>query len=179
VHSIVQGAGGFIEVDSAPGCGTVFILCFPACHAPSAPVKVEEPPRTRLASRKGSGTALVVEDEEAILRLARVLLERHGFTVITASHPLDAVARLEELEGLDLLVTDVIMPGMNGRELADRVTARFPGARCLFMSGYTDDVIGRHGVLEPGVHFLQKPFTMRALQEAVWRVMGWGEAEEA
>lgn len=178
VRSIVQGAGGFIEVDSAPGCGTVFVLYFPACHAPSAPVKQEEPPRTRLARRKAAGTALVVEDEEAILRLARVLLERHGFTVITAPHPLDAVARLEELEGLDLLVTDVIMPGMNGRELADRVTARFPGARCLFMSGYTDDIIGRHGVLEPGVHFLQKPFTMRVLQEAVWRVMGWSEAEE-
>ncbi|MBP9003361.1 MAG: PAS domain S-box protein [Candidatus Hydrogenedentes bacterium] len=180
VHSIVQGAGGHIEVDSAPGCGAAFLLCFPALargvEGDASREGQQVAPRTEAgrAPVAGSGmTALVVEDEEAILRLARVVLEREGFRVWTASHPKDALALLEMIDtGLDLLLTDVIMPEMNGRELADAVIARCPGVKCLFMSGYTDEIIGRHGVLEAGVHFVQKPFTTRTLREAIEQALG-------
>lgn len=180
VYGIVQGAEGRIEVDTAPGCGTVFLLWFPACGgqrgADAVPVSLPEG-----AAGEGGGsqvlaegiTALVVEDEEAVLALARVILEREGFRVWTASRPADALTLLDRLESdLHLLLTDVIMPDMNGRDLAELVRARFPGVRCLFMSGYPDDIIGWHGVLEARIHFVQKPFTMKVLLEAVRRIMG-------
>jgi len=180
VHSVVQGAGGHIEVDTAPGCGTVFMLWFPACVPEAGTNPVWERPSEResvAAARPQTATsgmtALVVEDEEAVLRLAKVVLEREGFRVWTAAHPKDALALLDNLDTeLDLLLTDVIMPEMNGRGVAEAVLTRFPGVKCLFMSGYPDDIIGRHGVLERGIHFVQKPFTMKVLRDAVWRAMG-------
>ncbi|NCB64383.1 MAG: response regulator, partial [Clostridia bacterium] len=113
-------------------------------------------------------TVLVVEDEGTILRMARMMLERLGYTVVTATGPEEALELSEAHPGeIHLLMTDVVMPEMNGKELADRMRAARPGMRCLFMSGYTADVIARHGVMDETVSFLQKPFQLKDLAEAV------------
>jgi two-component system cell cycle sensor histidine kinase/response regulator CckA len=115
---------------------------------------------------------LLVEDEEAILQLGREILERHGYTVLPTRSPTEALALAEGHTGpIDLLVTDVVMPEMNGRELQERISVIRPGLRTLFISGYPADVIARHGVLDQGVHFLQKPFAHRALVERVRGVL--------
>jgi DNA-binding response OmpR family regulator len=115
---------------------------------------------------------LLVEDEEPVLKLGRRILEQHGYTVLEARTPEVALVQAAERRGqIQLLVTDVIMPGMNGRELLRRIDPLQPGMRCLFMSGYTADVIAHHGVLENGVEFLQKPFTMQTLTTKVRHVL--------
>lgn len=106
-------------------------------------------------------TVLLVEDDQAILELARAMLEDHRYTVMSASSPSEAIrlARLRE-DSIDLMVTDVVMPEMNGRDLAGIIQALQPQMKVLFMSGYTANVIAHHGVLDAGVHFIQKPFTV-------------------
>jgi len=111
---------------------------------------------------------LLVEDDESILALGAAILEKNGYTVLTAQRPSEALALLRRHDGpLDILITDVVMPGMNGKDLADKVVAIKPGVKTLYMSGYTADVIAHHGVLDPGVEFLQKPFSVRTLSEKV------------
>jgi DNA-binding NtrC family response regulator len=120
------------------------------------------------ASPRGSETVLLVEDEEGLRTLAREVLELQGYTLIEASNPGEALALLEAHHGpIQLLVTDVVMPQMSGRELASRVAAARPETRILYMSGYTDDAIIRHGVLDPGTPFLQKPFAPDSLARKV------------
>jgi two-component system cell cycle sensor histidine kinase/response regulator CckA len=115
---------------------------------------------------------LVVEDEGAILELARESLEELGYRVLTASSPQEAMRRCEEQAGeIHLLITDVVMPQMNGRELAERLRALRPGLKCLYMSGYTADVIANRGVLEQGVSFIGKPFSLAVLAEKVREVL--------
>jgi CheY-like chemotaxis protein len=112
----------------------------------------------------GHETILVVEDEEAILEMITLMLTPLGYTVISAARPEDAITLARSHQGgINLLITDVIMPGMNGRDLARVIAKEAPALKCLFMSGYTADVIGQHGVLDRRVHFIQKPFSRKTL----------------
>ena len=140
-------------------------------HLP-APALRRTAPETQAQAPKapprGSETVLLVEDEPAILKMGKTMLERLGYTVLAAASPAEALRLAEEHGGeIHLLITDVVMPEMNGRELAMRVRALHPGIKCLFMSGYTADVIAHHGVLDEGVHFIQKPFSLRDLAAQV------------
>ena len=120
----------------------------------------------------GTETVLVVEDQEAVRTLAEAVLQSAGYTVLAAEGPDEALALCSTHSGaIDLLLTDLVMPGMNGRELAERVTASWPQIQVLYMSGYTGDVIVRHGIVSDGVPYLQKPFTPGALGRKVREVL--------
>jgi CheY-like chemotaxis protein len=124
------------------------------------------------APRAGSETILLVEDEEALRHLIRAILEAGGYRVLPGGSPEEAVATAETHSGpLHLLLTDVVMPRMSGRQVADRVKASRPAVRVMYMSGYTDEAISHHGALEPGTHFMQKPFTADALLRKVREVL--------
>ena len=167
VYGIVKQSGGHIEVDTAPGRGTTFRIFLPAVEAPRpAPVPSLD------AVVGGSETVLLVEDEASLRSLAQEILRDQGYKVIAAGSGAEALdlARSHKAP-IDLLVTDVVMPGMDGRELADRLGPVHPETRCLFMSGYTDDAIVRRGVREEGMPFLQKPFTIDALALKVREVL--------
>jgi len=121
----------------------------------------------------GTETVVLVEDELAILDLAQTILERLGYTVVSARTPGEALVVAAEHSGpIDLLITDVVMPEMNGRELAERLRAVRPALKCLYMSGYTADIISHRGILDEGVNFIQKPFSMRVLAEKVREALG-------
>lgn len=155
VYGIVRQNHGFVNVYSEPGQGTTFRVYLPA------KVQGEEKTmdETTTSPQSGRETVLVVEDEPAILRMATQFLERLGYRVLPASTPGEAI-RIANAHAahIDLLVTDVVMPEMNGRQLADALVGMIPGLRCLFMSGYTNDVIAHHGVLDDGIEFIAKPF---------------------
>jgi signal transduction histidine kinase len=158
VYGAVKQNHGFIDVSSYVGLGSTIAIYFPRCS--EKPVKsVEEAAVSRL---DGPKTVLVVEDEPAILQLATMILQNHGHTVLAASAPGEAI-RLAAKYGKDihLLVTDVIMPEMNGRRLAKMLLSRHPHMRCLYMSGYTADVIEHDNLMQEGVCFIQKPFILK------------------
>ena len=160
VYGIVKQNHGWIEVESPPGQGATLRIFLPrsqdAC-APDAPLPDTNP-------RQGVETLLIVEDEPQILTLAQRVLEQHGYQVLAARGPEEALGCAQRHPGpIHLLVTDVVMPGMDGQELRRRLELLKPGLRCLFMSGYAATVIAKHGVLEDGVDFLQKPFLAREL----------------
>jgi PAS domain S-box-containing protein len=164
VYGIVKQSGGYIWVYSEVGKGTTFKVYLPQVKdavqvspAPAAPT-----------TRKGHETILLVEDEPAVRELTQMVLSERGYTVIEAQTPRDA-ERLAGNNGAEihLLLTDVVMPGISGRELAKRLTERYPNLRVLYMSGYTYNVIARDGTLEEGISFLQKPFTPQVLAERV------------
>jgi PAS domain S-box-containing protein len=169
VYGIVKQNNGFINVYSEPGEGTTFTIYLPR-HAgggerPATPVKA--------LARGGGETILLVEDEPALLGMATSVLEGLGYTVLTAGSPQDAIRLAgEHAERIRLLVTDVIMPEMNGRELANRIMSRHPHIKHLFMSGYTADVIAKQGVLEHSVLFIQKPFSREALATKIREALG-------
>jgi DNA-binding NtrC family response regulator len=120
----------------------------------------------------GTETILLVEDEPTILRMTRMMLERKGYTVISAATPAQALEKAQNHAGaIDLLMTDVVMPEMNGRDLATKITALYPEIRLLFMSGYTANVIAHQGILDKGVAFIQKPFSMAELAEKIREVI--------
>ena len=161
VYGIVKQNDGFINVYSEPGQGTTFRVYFPANRTTPGKTLVEsageKPP-------EGVETVLMVEDEKGILDLGKKILEKYGYTVLIASTPQEAIRLAEAHTGdIHLLITDVVMPEMNGRELAERLVSIRPGLKCLYMSGYTSDVISRRGILEEGVHFIQKPFSIKNL----------------
>ncbi len=162
VYGIMKQNQGFITVYSEPGMGALFRFYLPAWTGGGEVMTLEPSPDD--TPRPGHETILLVEDEPAILDMIRKMLERDGYTVLAANRPDHAIRLAEEHPcPIDLLMTDVIMPAMNGRDLAAAMLAFAPGLRCLFMSGYTADVIGHHGVLEKGVHFIQKPFSRKEL----------------
>jgi len=168
VHGIVEQSGGHIDVASQPDGGTTFTVFLPVEPSRGS---VAAGPRGA-ARRSGSETVLVAEDERAVRSLVTRVLTAAGYTVLDAANGPEALALCERQEtAIHLLLTDVVMPAMSGKALADLVTKARPGLKVLFMSGYTDDAIARHGVLDPDVHFLAKPILpaelLRKVREAL------------
>ncbi len=168
VYGIVKQSEGYITVDSVPGRGTTFKIYLPrAAAAPPAPLAA-----TAGKDPGGREVVLLVEDDDAVRSLAGQVLGRKGYHVLEACDGRDALRLWRQgTRDIDLLLTDVVMPHVNGRELADRLTAERPDLKVLFLSGYTDDAILRHGVLDQDVAFLQKPFTTEELAGKVREVL--------
>jgi PAS domain S-box-containing protein len=165
VYGIVEQSGGTIEVTSAPGMGSSFRILFPCVEALADQAVV---PDRRAEPRPGDETILLVEDETVVRQLVAEILESSGYTVLQAGDGPSALELARRHTGdISLLVTDVVMPGMSGPEVAQSVTSMRPGTLVLYMSGYTDSAIGHHGVLEPGIAFLQKPFSTDDLTRKV------------
>jgi len=177
VYGIVKQSGGYIWAYSEAGHGTTFKVYLPREEMVAEPVKKEDTP---LYSSEGEETVLVVEDEQMVRELVREILSRQGYDVLEAGRGTEALEVSERHKGpIHLLITDVVMPGMTGPELARRLTAHRPAMKVLFMSGYTDDAILHHGVLEPGTEFLQKPFTARPLGGKVRQMLDASRSEKA
>jgi two-component system, cell cycle sensor histidine kinase and response regulator CckA len=178
VYGIVKQSGGYIWVYSEPGRGTTFKIYLPRVDTP-----VEPPTAVPVdtGSLRGTETILLVEDQEEVRKVTRRMLETRGYTVLVAASGQEALRVGEALQGrrradepkgpIDLLVTDVVMPGMSGREVALLLAPSHPSMRVLYLSGYTDESIVHHGMLEPGIAFLQKPFTAEALARKVHEVL--------
>jgi two-component system, cell cycle sensor histidine kinase and response regulator CckA len=169
VYGIVKQNEGYIHVDSQPGEGTTFRIYLK--HVPEN--ILEAGPKTMdIPRHEVMETVLIVEDEILILNLSKRILESLGYNVLIANHPKDAIQLAREYAGdIHLLLTDIVMPEMNGREISNRLLLLRPGLKCLFMSGYTDDVIAHHGVLDEGMNFIQKPFTVATLETRVREVL--------
>jgi CheY-like chemotaxis protein len=167
VYGIIKQSNGEISVTSTPGEGTTFTLYFPQA---GGSIAAGPPPVSPRAG--GSETVLLVEDESSVRALAAEVLERHGYRVVAAENGERALELADARDGpIHLLLTDVVMPRMSGRELAEKLLVSRPDTKVLFMSGYTDDAIVQHGVLEEGTEFLQKPFTRDALTVRVREVL--------
>jgi CheY-like chemotaxis protein len=165
VYGAVKQNHGFIYAYSEPGQGTTFTIYLPRYVGKTEPLRTKDPAGPALS---GLETILLVEDEPTMLELTTVMLERQGYTVLAAGTPGEAICLAREHAGeIHLLLTDVVMPGMNGRDLAKNLLSLYPNLKRLFMSGYTANVIAHHGVLDPGVHFLQKPFSLKELADKV------------
>lgn len=165
VYGIVRQNSGFINVYSEPDKGTSFKIYLPR-YLPSVSQIIQTTPSPDYV--RGQETILLVEDESAILELTTIMLRRTGYTVLTASTPDEAIRLTREHSGrIDLLLTDVVMPRMNGRDLAEKLVSISSHLRCLFMSGYTTNIIAHQGVVDEGVHFIQKPFSMKELTAKV------------
>jgi two-component system, cell cycle sensor histidine kinase and response regulator CckA len=176
VYGLIKASGGHVAVESELGRGTTFNLFFPIVdESERAPL-----PLSRVGQPGGSETVLLVEDEDGVRSLARQALESRGYRVLEAADG-EAALRIcrEHSEGIDLLLSDVVMPGMSGRELRQHVTTMFPQTRVIFTSGYTDDAVVRHGVCQSESDFLQKPFTIPKLLRKVREVLDRVPAEGA
>jgi CheY-like chemotaxis protein len=170
VYGIIKQSGGDILVYSEPGTGTTFKIYLPRVSEP-VDVKAISDPEERTVG--GGKTLLLAEDEELVRHLGVDILEGHGYTVLQAATGEEALRIAHEHEGqIDLLFTDVVMPRMNGKELADRIREFYPQIKVLYSSGYTDEAIVHLGVLEPGIAFLQKPFTPSSLKRKVRELLG-------
>jgi PAS domain S-box-containing protein len=173
VYGIVKQSAGYISLETAKGCGTTFRVYLPRAvkaadeaEWPEEPLPPSPPPAP--FDDRATETILLVEDEDVVRDLAREVLEGRGYSVVAARHAGEALVVAERHPGpIHLLLTDVVMPHMGGRELAERVSPLRPGIRVLYVSGYTDDEVLRHGVMEAEVAFLQKPFTSDALLDRV------------
>jgi len=169
VYGIVKQSGGSIWVYSEPGQGTVFKVYFPAVSEAPERASAKMPAK----STSGTETILVVEDEESVRSLIRLALAAGGYKVLEADDAEKALAVCASHEGpIHLLLTDVVMPKMSGPLVAEKVAAVRPGMKVLFMSGYTDDAIVHHGVLNQGVPFIQKPFSPVMLRRRIREVLG-------
>jgi two-component system cell cycle sensor histidine kinase/response regulator CckA len=169
VYGVVKQSGGYVWVDSEIGKGASFQIFLPRVEESVVPSIARPVPVENL---KGTETVLLVEDADALRKLARSFLIDHGFQVLAAPNGEVAIEVAKTHEShIDLLLTDVVMPGMNGRRLADQLLSIRPGLKVIFISGYTDSFIAGHGVLEPGTHLLHKPFTEDALIRKVREVL--------
>jgi len=168
VHGIVRQSGGYIEADSVVGNGTAFRVYLPAGATPDEVTKRED----RGTVRGGTETILLVEDQAEVREIALIALRTHGYNVLSAASGPDALLLMEtQSRPIDILVTDVIMPGMSGRVLAETLRQRQPGLKILYASGYTDDDVVHHGVRRAEVAFLHKPFTPDSLARCVREVL--------
>jgi DNA-binding NtrC family response regulator len=164
VFGIVKQHLGVISVYSEPGLGTVFRLYFPRYREKGvAEVAAVRPPATR-----GNETILLVEDEPSLLKLTRSMLERLGYQVLSAARPQEALQLLAQHSGdIHLVISDVVLPETSAVEMVQRIKQQRPGIRCMYMSGYTADIMLQRGMHEPGAVFLQKPFTHHSLAAKV------------
>ncbi|AMY12369.1 Blue-light-activated protein [Luteitalea pratensis] len=170
VYGIIKQSGGNIVVQTTPGGGSTFTVYLPLAHAPAHAEAAA--PAADVSGLRGHETVLVVEDHEALRRLAADVLRAHGYHVLVADRGTDAIALVESRGGgVDLLLTDVIMPRMSGRDVATALQQRVPDIAVLFMSGYTETTIVQDGALESGLHFLAKPFTPAELLARVRDVL--------
>lgn len=164
VYGIIKQSGGYVWCYSEPGKGTTFKIYLPRVESADDPVPIVTPP----AATRGSGTILLVEDEAAVRHVASRILRQNGYTVLEAADGAAAIALCRAHTGqLDLVVTDMVMPGMPVHELAAQIRVVRPETRVLFMSGYTEDAALRQRLLEPGAAFLEKPFSVQTLTRAV------------
>jgi signal transduction histidine kinase/ActR/RegA family two-component response regulator len=168
VYGIVRQSNGMISVNSEPGLGTTFEVYLP--RVGDSGKKLEQ--EGKIEAQMGCETILLVEDDEAIRKLTAEVLQKNGYTVLEALHVEDAqtIAR-DYPDEIHLLLTDVVMPGMSGKDLVDLLSSKRPTMRVIYMSGYTDEAILHHGVLDPGTAFLQKPFTLNVLVHKVYEVL--------
>src|SRR5262249_41140960 len=169
VHGFIKQSEGHVEVYSEPGLGTTFNIYLPRVGPAAQPAKSHAGLGT---APRGSETVLLVEDDDGVRALSRFVLQGSGYAVLEAGHGSEALRVAEQHRGaIHLLVTDVVMPGLGGRELAERLTALCPGLRVLFLIGYTEDAVVRRGILREEVHFLQKPFSPLVLAHKVREVL--------
>jgi CheY-like chemotaxis protein len=169
IFGIVKQNNGFINVNSEPGSGSTFTIYLPRHSG-----KDNQAPKEGMAmlAPRGLEIILLVEDDVAILDMAAMILSKQGYTVLKASSATEATRLAKENVGeIKLLITDVIMPEMNGRELTIKLQSLNPQLKCLYISGYTSDVIAQHGVLDEGVNFIQKPFSLHVLAAKVREVL--------
>jgi CheY-like chemotaxis protein len=170
VYGIIKQSGGFIWIESQEGHGTTFNIYLPPTSA--RPVE-REPVRQEPCRRLKPATILLAEDEDEVRALLQDLLESHGHTVLPANGPVEGMAVSTSYQGrIDLLLTDVVMPGGTGRDLAREVLIHRPGTKVLYMSGYPEIGAAGKGVLEPGVPFLSKPFTRDMLMTKLHELLG-------
>ena len=163
VYGVVNQSGGCIEVSSEVGQGSCFKLLFPAVEA-----AIDAPPTELATSPQGRETILLVEDEAGVRQVAKMTLDRLGYNILEASNGRAALDIVEQYAlPIDLVITDVVMPDLNGREFVDQLRQRGNDVPVLYMSGYTDDAIVRRGVVHDAVSFLQKPFTPSTLAQKV------------
>jgi len=174
VYGVVKQSGGYIWVESEVGKGTQFEIFLPRVEG-----EIEKPQKASGPAKESRGgqTILVVEDEQALRKLTSSVLQDLGYTVLEAGDAAEALALVKQSKpAVDLLLTDVVMPGKSGRDLADELVPQIPGMKVLFMSGYTDGAIAAHRVLEPGLSLLRKPFSSEELTQTVARILA-GETE--
>ena len=173
VYGIVKQNGGAIGIYSEPGKGTTVRIYIPRFDSPLQALAVEEPGAAPLGNGE---TLLLVEDDFSVRQLGRTMLERSGYTVLAAASPGEALALAREHAGrIELLVTDVVMPEMNGKELATKLHNLYPHLKVLYMSGYTANAIAHHGVLDDGVNFIEKPFSYKNLRQKIHAVLSGAE----
>ena len=168
VHGIVGRIGGGVQVRSKVGKGSSFDVYIPKADGTAF---VAEAPAVSERTQTSGQTVLVVEDAEELRVLARILLERQGFTVLTAAGAEEALELFELNPAIDVVLTDVVMPGASGPELTRQLVERRPSLKVVYMSGYTDDAIVHHGVLKPGIAFLHKPFTSETIGKKIREVL--------
>jgi two-component system, cell cycle sensor histidine kinase and response regulator CckA len=168
VHAIVTRSGGSVNVYSEVGRGTSFKVYFPRADGAEM---VAEVPSIVVRPHAGTETVLVVEDADGLRELTRRLLQRQGYTVLVAENADEAFQLFEQNRSIDVVLTDVVMPGGSGPDLISKLVERRPGLMVIYMSGYTDEAIVQHGVLKPGIAFLHKPFSSEALGRKIRDVL--------
>jgi CheY-like chemotaxis protein len=168
VHGIATQNGGLVDVESELGKGTTFSVYFPRAEASAV---VSNTPASVVHPDLGIRTVLVVDDDDALRRLTERLLTRQGFKVLLAANASEAVDVVATNPSIDVVLTDVVMPGASGPELTQQLVGDHPTLKVIYMSGYTEDAIVHHGVLRPGIAFLNKPFTSQTLVEKIREVL--------
>jgi CheY-like chemotaxis protein len=168
IYGIVNRSGGSVGVYSEAGKGTAFKVYFPQADTAEVAVGVPVP---HLPAHDRTHTVLVVEDGDSLRELARRLLQRHGYTVVMAKDAAEAVRLFGDNPSIDVLLTDVVMPGASGPELTRQLIEQRPGLRVIYMSGFTQEAMIQREIIKPGIAFLNKPFTFEALGEKIRAVL--------